>query len=773
MTDAAAPRPNAAHSDDRPPEPMLPASAGAPWINTFLRWARRHDLERRLALALAVLAIASGIGTAVVLTGSGPLGPEPDMVLAAIYLNIAFLLALGALITRQLARIWVERRRGQAGSRLHVRLAVMFAAVAITPTLIVSIFSAVFFDFGLRGWFSERVATAVKSSTAVAEAYLEEHRQTIRGDALAMANDLNREAPFLLSDPRRFEQVMSAQAAVRNLTEAVVFDGSGRALARSSLSFSFDFEPLPERAMAQAREGEVVILTSENDDRIRALVALNQFVDAFLYVGRFVDPALLAHVERTQEAVSQYQVLEGKRFDFQLTFAIVFALVALLLLLAASWVGLLLADRLARPISALISVAERVRAGDLTTRVSPGDAVDELATLSRAFNRMTAQLESQRTELIDANQLLDDRRRFTEAVLGGVSAGVIGLDPAGNVNLPNRSAGRLLGLDLEGAIGQPLQDLAPEFGPLIAEARRRPWREAEDQVVVQGPGDQRKTFLARIAAERDDGQVAGFVVTFDDVTELLSAQRKAAWADIARRIAHEIKNPLTPIQLSAERLKRKYLSEIGSDPETFERMTDTIVRQVGDIGRMVDEFSAFARMPTPVMRQESIGDLVAAAVDLQRTGRTDVEFEVTLPPEPVLVSCDSRQLRQALTNLLQNAVDAIQGLRQETGDSADSNWRGRIEVSVQRQGPRLSVTVADNGCGLPEADRDRLTEPYVTTRDKGTGLGLAIVKKIMEDHRGSVELRDRPGGGAMVSLVFEAEAPVPSATDPASVSHGE
>ncbi|GHD47418.1 PAS domain-containing sensor histidine kinase [Thalassobaculum fulvum] len=772
MTDAAAPRPNATPADDRPPEPIASATAGPPWLNGFLRWARRHDLERRLALALAILAIASGVGTAVVLTGSGPLGPEPDMVLAAVYLNIAFLLALGALVTRQLVRIWVERRRGQAGSRLHVRLAVMFAAVAITPTLIVSIFSAVFFDFGLRGWFSERVATAVNSATAVAEAYLEEHRQTIRGDALAMANDLNRDAPFLLSDPRRFDQVMSAQAAVRNLTEAVVFDGSGRVLARSKLSFSFDFEPLPERAMAQARDGEVVILTSENDDRIRALVALNQFVDAFLYVGRFVDPALLAYVERTQEAVSQYQALEGKRFDFQLTFAIVFALVALLLLLAASWVGLLLADRLARPVSALIAVAERVRAGDLSTRVSPSDAVDELATLSRAFNRMTAQLESQRSELIDANQQLDDRRRFTEAVLGGVSAGVIGLDAAGNVNLPNRSAGRLLGLDLEEAIGQPLQDLVPEFGPLIAEAKRRPWRESEDQVVVQGADDVRKTFLARIAAERDDGEIAGYVVTFDDVTELLSAQRKAAWADIARRIAHEIKNPLTPIQLSAERLKRKYLGQISSDPETFERMTETIVRQVGDIGRMVDEFSAFARMPTPVMHPESIGDLVSGAVDLQRAGRTEVDFQVTTPPEPVTVACDSRQVRQALTNLLQNAVDAIEGRRQEAPDAA-AVPDGRIEVEVRRQGPRVSVTVADNGRGLPETDRDRLTEPYVTTRDKGTGLGLAIVKKIMEDHGGSVELRDRPGGGAIVSLLFEAEGPVPTETDPAPVSHGE
>jgi two-component system, NtrC family, nitrogen regulation sensor histidine kinase NtrY len=773
MTDPTTPPLQAEYTEAPASPPVTPSAIGTPRLNAFLRWARRVDLERRMALALAALAITSGVGTAVILTGSGPLGPEPDMVLAAVYLNIAFLLALGALVTRQLVRIWLERRRGQAGSRLHVRLAVMFAAVAVTPTLIVSIFSAVFFDFGLRSWFSERVATAVKSSTAVAEAYLDEHRQTIRGDALAMANDLNREAPFLLSDTRRFNQIMSAQAAVRNLTEAVVFDGSGRALARSSLSFSFDFEPLPERAMAQAREGEVVILTSENDDRIRALVALNQFVDAFLFVGRFVDPALLAHVERTQEAVSQYRALEGKRFDFQLTFAIVFALVALLLLLAASWVGLLLADRIARPVSALIRVAERVRAGDLSIRVSPSDAVDELATLSRAFNRMTAQLESQRAELIDTNQQLDERRRFSEAVLGGVSAGVIGLDPTGNVNLPNRSASRLLGLDLDAAIGQPLQDLLPEFAPLIAEARRRPWRDAEDQVVVHGADDQRKTLLARIAADSANGQISGFVATFDDVTELLAAQRKAAWADIARRIAHEIKNPLTPIQLSAERLKRKFLAEIVSDPETFERMTETIIRQVGDIGRMVDEFSAFARMPTPVMRPEIIGDLVASAVDLQRAGRADIVFTTNLSPDPITVVCDSRQIRQAMTNLLQNAVDAIEGRRHELDDITDGPARDEIEVSVVHRDSRLCVVISDNGRGLPEADRDHLTEPYVTTREKGTGLGLAIVKKIMEDHGGSVELRDRPGGGAIVSLMFETDAPTQTETDPAFESHGE
>jgi two-component system nitrogen regulation sensor histidine kinase NtrY len=732
------------------------------WL-AFRRWARRVALERKLAITFSVSAILSGAATAVVITRSGPLGPDPDLVLACVYLNIAFLLGLGALVVRQLVRLWIERRQGLAGARLHIRLALLFALIAVTPTLIISVFSAVFFDLGLRGWFSERVSTAITQSAAVAEAYLDEHRQTIRGDVLAMANDLNREAPFLLSDSRRFEQVITGQAAVRNLTEAVVFDGAARVYARTGLSFAFDFEPLPESAMERARDGEVVILTSPNDDRIRALVALNSIVDTFLFVGRFVDPALLARVQDTQQAVSQYEELEGRRFDFQLTFAIVFALVALLILLAAIWFGLLLADRLVRPVSSLIDVAERVRHGDLSARVPVEVGLDEIASLTRAFNRMTAQLESQRDELLDANAQLDDRRRFTEAVLGGVSSGVIGLDEDGRINLPNRAAGRLLDRDLDDRIGASFADVLPEFAALMDASNSRPWREASEQIAATLPNGDTRTFHARLSAEVSEGAVTGYVLTFDDVTELLSAQRKAAWADVARRIAHEIKNPLTPIQLSAERLKRKYLEQISQDQDTFSRMVETIVRHVGDIGRMVDEFSAFARMPTPVMRDEDIRDLVAAAVDLQRGGRAEIAVNVDTGQDPVVLRCDARQIRQALTNLLQNAVDAIEARR---ATEADTAWRGTIDVALERRGDAVAVAVADNGRGLPESDREKLTEPYVTTREKGTGLGLAIVKKIMEDHGGSVDLRDRPEGGAIVSLVFS--HPQPVADDPAS-----
>jgi len=386
-------------------------------------------------------------------------------------------------------------------------------------------------------------------------------------------------------------------------------------------------------------------------------------------------------------------------------------------------------------------------------RVEEGKSDDELGSLSRAFNRMTSQLHTQRGERVEANRQIDERRRFTEAVLSGVSAGVIGLDGEGHVNLPNRSATVLLSADLDRMIGRDFREAVPEMAPLLEAARAAPNRLAQDEVIIQR-GGRRRTLLVRIAGERVAGGTIGYVVTFDDITELEAAQRKAAWADVARRIAHEIKNPLTPIQLSAERLKRKYLGEITSDPETFRICTETIVRQVSDIGRMVDEFSSFARMPAPVLRPEDLVELVRQTVFLQRNARPEITFETELPAHPVKLALDQRQIGQALTNLLQNAVDAIHG-RSEAGEEVPP---GRIVVRLHQRGDSIAVVVEDNGKGLPTDNRDRLTEPYVTTRSKGTGLGLAIVKKIMEDHGGELTLADRPLGGAIVSLIFSASA---------------
>jgi two-component system nitrogen regulation sensor histidine kinase NtrY len=428
--------------------------------------------------------------------------------------------------------------------------------------------------------------------------------------------------------------------------------------------------------------------------------------------------------------------------------------VALLLLLAAVWLGLVFAKQLVQPVSELIEAAEQVRAGNLGARVREPNASDELSLLSRTFNRMTSQLASQRADLVEANRQVDKRRRFTETVLAGVSAGVIGLDLDGRITLVNRSAAEFLGAEPELLAGRDLAEILPEMVPILDQLGPTQTKLIQSQFDLRRPGLPQRTLLVRIAAEQQGRQVRGYVATFDDVTELLQAQRKAAWADVARRIAHEIKNPLTPIQLAAERLKRKYLKQIDTDPETFVTCTDTIIRQVGDIGRMVDEFSAFARMPQPVMRRESLGELVAQAVFLQRQAHPDIVFDAAKPSDPVIVACDGRQITQALTNLLQNAIDSIEGRSAEDGESPPP---GHIEVLVTLEGGHALITISDNGKGLPEAERDRLTEPYVTTRAKGTGLGLAIVKKIMEDHAGSLDMQDNPGGGARVVLSMPSE----------------
>ena len=731
----------------------------------LILWERAGGV-RRAAFAAAILAAASGLATVLTFVRAGPEGPDPGLVLGLLYLDIALLLVLGALVAHRLVRIWVERRRGLTGSRLHVRMAMLFSVIAVAPTILVSLFSLLMFDYGVREWFSERVGTAVKSSQEIAEAYLAEHRQSIRADALALAAGFNRDLDRLLANPARFTQIVRAQAAYRNLTDAVVFEGNGRVLARTALSFSFEFDRLPIDTLIQSRNGEVAVLTNDADDRIRAIVKLDRFTETYLFVARFVDASILTKVDQTTDAVDQYLAIEGRRFDIQLTFLIAFGVVALLLLMAAVWIGLTLASRLAEPVVSLTAAAEQVREGDLSARVDSAQADDELATLSRAFNRMTEQLETQRRDLVEAARVDDERRRFTEAVLGGVSAGVVGLDKAGLIDLPNRAAADLLDMSVATMSGQRMTALVPELAPLFEQVNVQPKRLAESQIEIRR-GDRRLVLLARVAAEIADGYITGYVVTFDDITELLSAQRLAAWGDVARRIAHEIKNPLTPIQLSAERLKRKYLKQIDDDPETFITCTDTIVRQVTDIGRMVNEFSNFARMPAPTLRSEDLSRLVGEQVALQRGALTDIALDVSGTDVPHHLACDSGQVRQVLTNLLQNAIDAI-GARQAAEPDPQP---GIISVSVMATPSALSVSVADNGTGLPVSDRHRLTEPYVTSRTKGTGLGLAIVKKIMEDHGGRIELSDRPGGGAIVTLTFAdrmSEAASPTNATPGS-----
>ena len=727
---------------------------------------RRYGLDRKLAFAVVLAAVVSGVVTVTAWTGSAEFGPDPQTVVILLYVDTVLLLLLGAIVVRQLMRVWAERRRGLAGSGLHVRIVILFSLVAVTPAILVAVFSALFLNFGIQAWFSERVRTAVEASSAVAQAYLGEHRQSIRAEAFAMANDLNRDASALMRDPSAFNELLGVQAALRSLSEAAVVDGSGRIVAHAPLSLTLELDLIPLEAIEQADAGQVVVLATERDDRVRAAVKLNRFIDAYLIIGRFLDPEVLAQIERTEMAVAQYRRLEQSREGILITFVMIFIIVALLLLLAAVWMGLTLATHISRPISGLAAAAERVRDGDMSVRVRRLSTIGEFAMLGRAFNRMTSQLQSQQTGLLRANRDLDERRRFTEAVLSGVSAGVIGLDAHATINLPNRSASELLGLDLSTLRGMPLAEVVPEMAELIRCAADHPDRTCESELRLIRASRPR-TLIVRIAPERQDGEVLGYVVTFDDITALVQAERKAAWADVARRIAHEIKNPLTPIQLASERLKRKYSREIKSDPDTFIACTETIIRQVEDIGRMVDEFSSFARMPRPELKPEDICELVRQAAFLERNRFPDVRIDLDVPEQPLFLLCDARLVSQALINVLKNAAEAVQG-RDPAVAVQTPGWVGiRIVPHEAAEAlRRIAIVVEDNGRGLPSENRDRLTEPYVTTRTKGTGLGLAIVKKIMEDHNGDLLLEDREGGGARVSLVFDemqAQALAPTA----------
>ncbi|GAB5471766.1 MAG: PAS domain-containing sensor histidine kinase [Rhodospirillales bacterium] len=730
-------------------------------LQRFVDWTRRGRVERWLMIILLIMAVASGLATFFAMTGRLPGSVGNTTLIVLLLLDLVLLLCLCVIVARRLVVIWAERRRGLAGARLHARLVSLFGLLAVAPAIVVAIFAAVLFDFGLRIWFSDQVSTVVRNSLAVAEAYLDEHQRAVAGEAVAMARVLTAQGPTRMMGQRRLQALLAQQVSTRALSEAVIFDGNRRELARGGFRVFADFNPssLPALALEQARNGDVVILPGEQDSRIGALVFLDSFSDSYLYVSRPVDSRILGQLDQSRGAVALYAELEGQRHDLQVTFALVFSLVAALLLLVAIWIGLAVANHLTRPISVLIAAAERVAGGDLTARLPPAKTGDEIASLISAFNRMTEQLQQQRGDLLDVNRQSEESRRFTEAVLSGVSSAVVSLDAEGRIRLVNSAAEALLESDGDRLRGHLLRDELPEVRGLVQRARAFPGRYAEGQIGFAQHDGQIHHLTARVLAQRGTGrQLQGLVCTFEDVTDLLAAQRKAAWADIARRIAHEIKNPLTPIQLSAERLKRKYLKQIEDDPETFSLCTDTIVRQVSDIGRMVDEFSSFARMPTPVMQAEDLGALMTQAVFLQREANPDVTLTLTLPEQPLLLSCDARQVNQALTNVLLNAVQAVRQAQAKGKESA-----GEVTLSLERTKERVCIVLTDDGVGLPDGDLNRLTEPYVTTKARGTGLGLAIVKKIMEEHGGELELGNLPGEGARVVLSF----PASRITDPA------
>ncbi len=720
-------------------------------LSRFPQWLRQHT-ARNIAIALTIAALISGVATYNIITqNSGALAVDSEMVLLLILVDLVLLLGLGVVISYKITKLWLARRRGSVGSRLQTRIVALLSLVAILPTIAVAIFSALFFYAGVQAWFNERVGTALNESVAVAESYLAEHKEIIRTDALAMAYNLSRQAPELISNSKRFDTFVSNYAALRSLTEAVVFQ-RGNILGKTPLSFSliFDVESLTDDVLARAGEGEVVLLTSDTENRVRALIKLNNFFDTYLLVGRPVDSKVLAHVEQTKGSAAEYQRLKNNISGLQIKFSILFIGVALLLLLATIWVGMVFAAELVKPVNELVSATERVKAGDLQARVTERPHNDEIGTLGRAFNRMTDQLEKQRAELIEVNRQIDTRRHFIEAVLSGVSAGVIALDSHKHITLANRSAINLLHTTSEALQQQLFSDVFPEMKTLIKQAEKTPEKAIQDEIHLTR-NNRKMTLLVRIVAEELGHAINGYIVTFDDITELQAAQRSAAWADVARRIAHEIKNPLTPIHLAAERLKRKYRKDV-KDASTYDRYIDTIIRHVGDIGNMVEEFVSFARMPAPEFANIDLAALVQDAVFSQKVAHAGITFTTHIPEHPIHINGDERQITQLLTNLLKNAAEAI-------SEHATSASKGHITLTLQEEKEHYTLEIADNGPGFPPELLDQLTEPYVTTREKGTGLGLAIVKKVTDDHDARLLLHnitDKKGtiNGACVTLSF-------------------
>ena len=711
------------------------------------RWLR----EDRLAYLVIVVTLLLGAGTYALfaqvdyVAGSSPL-------LQVIFIGaIVSLVLLLIFVGRQIWRIWSERRQRMAGSQLHWRLALLFGGITTLPAIIVALFAISVLDFSLRGWFAQRISTAIDQSVYVADAYFAEHSSSVRGQILAMANDVNREAAAFSDNTRQLEDYINNQTLLRNLSEAVIIDGTGKILAKSQFAFALTFTNLDESWLQRARSGEVVIINSGQSNKLRAAVKLNSFVDAFLLVGRFIDSAVLDAVDQTKLAASDYQSLAFRQFDLQISFAVLFSAVTLLLLLSALWVGLNLATSIVSPLSQVISVVDEVRLGNLQPRVGDNQGLDEIHRLGTSIDNMLDEMERARVQLVAANTQLDQRREFTETVLGGVSSGVIGLDKNGIITLPNQMACSLLGRKPSELLQEKLSHIVPEFASLTAIITKtgKGKSKAEEQIDLFVL-DKRISLRARISAEYVEKRIIGYVVTFDDVTALLAAQRKAAWSDVARRIAHEIKNPLTPIELAANRLGKKFKPKSEEESVKYQEYIDIISRQVGDIGRMVDEFSSFARMPAPRYVPSALASLVEGQIALFATNdyQVAIQFEAEDDLQDNML-LDQGLMRQLLTNLMQNAINA---LSEAAISSPQIIVRLRNDISDKNEASdNIILSLQDNGPGFPDGDLGKLFEPYMTTRDTGTGLGLAIVQKIVDDHNGQITLANAQDDNGKVS----------------------
>ncbi|MBC6438732.1 MAG: PAS domain-containing sensor histidine kinase [Rhodobacteraceae bacterium] len=711
-------------------------------LNRLLALRYQHRLRNAVTLGLVILGPVLALATFLIL---GPLAevaasPAVRLILLA---NMVYILVVATLVSRQVVRQVVARRARSAGSRLHLRLTGIFAVVALLPTVLVAVFATVTVNMGLEGWFSDRVSSALGNSFDAAEAYQQEHRDDLAVDATALAAFLNanRRTSPLMDDGTLGQFLRQGQSLVqRGLREVFVIDGGGEIRVRGEHSYLFDYEHPTRENLVRAASGEVVLIEDPESSELRALIRLEPFVDRYLYVSREVDGRIIALLDETQHTVQLYRQLEGERSRVLFNFGLIYLGFALILILAAIWLGLWFAERLSRPVGRLASAAQRIGRGDLDVRVAEERGDDEIAMLGRVFNRMTRQLKSQRDALVEQNTKTERNRRLFDSVLNSVTAGVVGLDARGLIDFMNQAAMRLLDLVEQHGHGLTLVQTVPEFAGLIEHLQKQGGKSVQQEINLTRRGKP-GSLLVRITQRRNtEGALEGYVVVFDDITDLVSAQRMAAWGDVARRIAHEIKNPLTPIQLSAEHIRRKFGPKLGDNAEALSQYTNVIIRQTNDLQRIVDEFSKFARIPEPKYQQEDLVKLLTGVISLQRAGQPDVQFVTDIPAGPVTARIDAAMVGQALTNLMKNGGEAIES---RIKGGVPEGFAPQLRVSLHTGPEDVMIEIADNGIGLPK-DRAKLFEPYVTTRSKGTGLGLPIVKKIINDHGGTLDLLDAP-----------------------------
>ncbi|WP_054309863.1 PAS domain-containing sensor histidine kinase [Mesorhizobium sp. 1M-11] len=725
---------------------------------------RRSGVQeaRRLMALPGIIAIIGALLTAAVsfaiLVGATPIVPDRTTTLWLIGLNALFIFFLVALVAREAQRIIMARRVGKAASRLHVRIVIMFALVAAVPAILVAIIAAITLNIGLDRWFEIRTKTIINSSLSIAEAYVQENARNLQGTTLSMAYDLDSSRTLYGLDRGGFLDLMNKEAVGRGLAHAALVKEDGSFVMSAKTSADFPMPGPPDGAVKQAQDGRPLLIEPRTRNIMGAIIRLKEIEGLYLYTIRVVDPEVIRAREIVRANTAEYRGLETNRGFSQVAFALPYMSLTLIVILSAIWTGIAVADRLVRPIRQLIGAADEVATGNLDVSVPVRHSDGDVAHLGDTFNKMLLELKSQRNEILTAKDLADERLRFSEAVLAGVTSGVVGVDPFGTITIVNKSAEAMLAMSSDAALGQNLSTVLPHVGRVLEIGRKSGKPVYREQVTFFRAGAER-TFNVQVTIEEDQDEAyegeKSYVVTVDDITDLVTAQRTSAWADVARRIAHEIKNPLTPIQLSAERIRRRYGKVITEDREVFDQCTDTIIRQVEDIGRMVDEFSSFARMPKPEMKAIDLREPLREASFLVEVSRSDIAFERAFGDEPLKGTFDNRLLSQAFGNVIKNAAEAMEGLERAPGE------KSVIRIQAAHVDGSIQVDVIDNGKGLPRENRGRLLEPYMTTREKGTGLGLAIVKKIVEDHGGRLELHDAPadfhgGRGAMISIILPA-----------------